>query len=122
MYSYKYIVDLTNFEEKDVYDGDTVRLTLDLGFGVTFFQNFRLSYIDAPELRGDERNEGLVSRDFLRRTLTEAKANKSEVIVITERDTTGKYGRYLADIVIDNVSINLLMVTMGLAEGYSDSL
>ena len=46
-----------------VYDGDTITVDIDLGLGVWLKkQTIRLYGINTPELRGDEREEGLESR------------------------------------------------------------
>lgn len=84
MYKYKAIV-------TKVYDGDTVTVDIDLGFH-TWLKNVkvRLYGIDAPELRGAERVEGIKSRDRLR----ELVLNK-EIILHTLKDKKGKYGRWL---------------------------
>ena len=56
MYQYKI------FSIKKIYDGDTITAVIDLGFGVYKTAILRLKGIDAPELRGDERPEGIKSR------------------------------------------------------------
>lgn len=77
-----------------VYDGDTCRADIDLGLKVWINnEKLRLLRINAPELRGDEREEGLKSRDFLREQIAD-----KEVILQTHKDKQGKYGRYLAEI------------------------
>jgi len=78
----------------DVYDGDTVRADIDLGLK-TWIRNekLRLSRINAPELRGEEREAGLRARDFLREQIL-----NQDVIISTIRDKKGKYGRYIAEI------------------------
>jgi micrococcal nuclease len=48
-----------------VYDGDTVTALVDLGFGITNKIKIRLKGINTPEVRGAERPEGIVSRDYL---------------------------------------------------------
>ncbi len=55
-----------------VYDGDTVRVDIDLGLS-TWIKNekLRLARINAPELRGDEREAGMAARDFLREYVLE---------------------------------------------------
>jgi len=97
-----------------VYDGDTIRVDIDLGLK-TWVHNepLRLSRINAPEVRGEERPEGLNARDFLREKIL----NK-DVIIETLKDEKGKYGRYLAEIWLkddseDYVNINDLMVEEG---------
>ena len=78
------------------YDGDTVRINFDLGLGVWIRNTpIRLYGINAPEVRGSSRSAGIKSRDFLRAVLKD-----SEIIVKTHRDKKGKYGRWLADILI----------------------
>ena len=99
-----------------VYDADTVTLVLDLGFGITKKDKFRLSSINAPEVRGVEKPQGLVSRDWLREKLFTAEENGTPMVVLTKKDKKGKYGRYIAEIFVGGVSMNDALVTEGLAE------
>ena len=99
----------------DVYDGDTVTADIDLGFDIwRRNERLRLYGIDAPEVRGKERPEGLLSRDALRDRLV-----GKEVTICTIRDKTGKYGRYLVRIFEQGRLINLWLVRTGHAEPYS---
>lgn len=97
-----------------VYDGDTVTVVLDLGFGITKKEKFRLAFINTPELKGSEREQGLISRDWLRERLN----TNEEIIVKTFKDRKGKYGRYIGELFINDISINEQMITEGLAESY----
>jgi micrococcal nuclease len=101
-----------------IYDGDTITVRIDLGFGVFKIEKIRLSFIDTPEIRGEERPEGLISRDWLRAVLYQAEKENKDIIIKTIRDRKGKYGRYLAEIFIDGKSINKEMLEEGLAEPY----
>jgi micrococcal nuclease len=98
-----------------VYDGDTVRVDIDLGLK-TWIKNesIRLYRINAPEVRGSERVEGLKSRDYLRKLIL-----KKEVIIQTIKDKKGKYGRYLGEIWIEKnkkwINVNDLLVEKGYA-------
>lgn len=98
-----------------IYDGDTVTAEVDLGFNVTITEKFRLVRINAPEVRGEEREDGLKSRDRLRELIL----NKN-VIIKTLKDRKGKYGRYLAEIYInqddETTNVNDWLVTENLAE------
>ncbi len=105
-------------EIKKIYDGDTITVVIDLGFGVTKLEKLRLAFIDAPEIRGDEREQGLVSRDWLRNELYTAVEKGTDIIIKTFRDRKGKYGRYIAEIFIDGISINQKMIQEDLAEVY----
>jgi len=88
-----------------VYDGDTVTSVVDLGFNVKMKNKARLAGINAPEIRGKERQEGLKSRDYLRSLILD-----KEVVLKTRKDKKGKYGRYIATIYLDDQNINELLV------------
>ena len=95
-----------------VYDGDTVTADIDLGFRVWIRdEKLRLSRINTPEVRGVQRPEGLISRDWLRDMIL-----GKEVIIKTIKDKKGKYGRYIVEIYFDGQNINDLLVENGLAE------
>lgn len=100
-----------------VYDGDTVHADIDLGLSTWIKdEKLRLSRINAPELRGDERPAGLVARDFLRDQI-----DGKDVLIETIKDKKGKFGRYIAEIWLKNdagvyENINDLMVSSGHAE------
>lgn len=97
-----------------VYDGDSITLDISLGLGVYLHnQKIRLLGIDTPEIRGEERPLGIQSRDRLRELILDQK-----VLVRTELDRTGKYGRLLGTIYVDGVNINQLLLDEGLAEEY----
>ena len=82
--SYRYHCNITK-----VYDGDTVTADIDLGFEVWLKGvRVRLKGINTPELRGDERPQGLESRDRLKDLLA--------ITPITiESSGKGKYGRWI---------------------------
>jgi len=98
-----------------IYDGDTVTAEVDLGFNVAITEKFRLVRINAPEVRGEEREDGLKSRDRLRELILNKK-----VTIKTLKDRKGKYGRYLAEIYInqddETTNVNDWLVTENLAE------
>ena len=75
------------------YDADTVTLVIDLGLDTFREESVRLARIDAPEVRGEEREAGLISRDALREKIV-----SKEVLIRTYRDKTGKYGRFIVEI------------------------
>ena len=67
----------------EVYDGDTITVDIDLGLHTWIRgEKIRFSRINAPELRGEERSKGLISRDYLRNLIL----NK-EIIIETIKDT-----------------------------------
>lgn len=80
----------------DVYDGDTITCEVDCGFNIKHTIKVRLAQIDTPEIRGEEREAGLVVRDIVRELILD-----KEVIIVTDKDRTGKYGRYVATVYIE---------------------
>jgi len=94
-----------------VYDGDTVTADIDMGLNIwAHGEKLRLHRINTPEVRGDEREQGLISRDWLRQQLM-----GKEVLIQTIKDKKGKYGRYLAEIYLEGVNMNDQLVTEGYA-------
>ena len=99
-----------------VIDGDTIVANVDLGFRTwRHHEHLRLISIDAPEMRGDERMQGINSRNALAQRVL-----GRMVRICTEKDRTGKYGRYLATIWLGEENINEWMLQEGLAEPYSE--
>ena len=77
-----------------VYDGDTCKVDIDLGLGVwKKKETLRLNRINAPEMRGADRDNGIIARDFLRSVIADR-----DILLQTVLDKKGKYGRYLAEI------------------------
>ena len=102
-----------------VYDGDTCRVDLDLGFGIWIRkEKIRLARINTPELRGSQRMEGLKARDYLRDLIL-----GRSIILETKKDRKGKYGRYLGELWLEQagqwVNVNDIMVQEGLAKRWS---
>ncbi len=107
MYEYRAFV-------RKVYDGDTVTVDIDLGFDVVLKgQKIRLVRINAPEVRGQQRPEGLKSRDALR-----GKIGNKWIKIRTQKDKKGKYGRWLGELWIEDECVNDWLITEGLAEAY----
>tara|TARA_R110000796_G_scaffold17656_2_gene54217 strand:- start:27457 stop:27813 length:357 start_codon:yes stop_codon:yes gene_type:complete len=93
------------------YDGDTVKVKIDLGFSIFSVVVLRLKGIDTPELRGgtpETKAAGRAARDF-----TRSKLVGQWCLVQTEQDKKGKYGRYIAEIILNGISFNNLLVAEG---------
>lgn len=104
---------IAKYETKitSVYDGDTVTATVYLGLGVSRVEKLRLYGLNAPEVRGSEKQEGLRSRDALMQ-----KVLGRDVNIYTLNDKRGKYGRLLAIIHVDGINVNKWMIENGYAE------
>ena len=93
-----------------VVDGDTVDVTLDLGFDILYKSRVRLYGIDTPESRTrnlDEKARGKLAKSFLEDAIN----NGKKVVIQTKlKASRGKFGRVLGDIVVDGININQSMV------------
>jgi len=100
-----------------VVDGDTLDLMIDCGFGVHTRQRVRLARIDTPEVRGEERPEGIKAKAFVEDFLH----GISQVLVTTQKDK-GKFGRYIGEIVViregEMINLSDRLLKEGLAEEY----
>lgn len=101
-----------------VIDGDTVDLSVDLGFSLRINERFRLLGINAPESRSSdalEKIEGLKAKHRLEEVLSGKK-----VMINTVMDKKEKYGRYLVEIFLPDIneSVNQMMIGDGLAVPY----
>lgn len=88
-----------------VVDGDTIDVSIDLGFDVCTKQRVRLLGIDTPESRTRDLTEkkfGLLSKKKLREWCLKAVESEKDDIEIQlrcpEADSRGKFGRILAEI------------------------
>lgn len=87
-----------------VVDGDTYDVIIDLGFNIRHKIRVRLLDIDTPEIYGKYACEnGKIISDYVKTILTENK----EVYVQTYK--TGKYGRWLANITVNNQNLKTLI-------------
>lgn len=107
MYEYKAMITA-------VYDGDSVTADIDLGFHTILRRmKLRLNGIDTPEIRGEERPDGLTARQAL-----VDRVFGKEVVIRTFKDRQEKFGRYLADIYLEGESINQWLIEQGHAVSY----
>lgn len=102
---YIYRAKLTTLRENPIYDADTIYVDIDLGFSTWIMnQTLRLYGINAPEVTGEEKEKGIIARDYLRSAL---KPNDFVIKTYKDRydsDKKGKYGRWLADVFIRSES------------------
>jgi micrococcal nuclease len=107
-------------EVKNVVDGDTIDVIIDLGFDILFASRVRLAGIDTPESRTTDKAEkalGIESKDYLKKHLKDAKS----VVIKTEKmNSSEKFGRILGWLYVngDTESINDKMINDGYAWGY----
>lgn len=109
MYEYRCVLDR-------VVDGDTIDVSIDLGFKVWLHkERVRLLGIDTPESRTrnlEEKALGLAAKEHLKKLLPK------RFIIKTSKDGKGKFGRILAEPIVDGVNICQQMIDEGHAREY----
>jgi len=107
-----------------VLDGDTIDVTIDLGFDLYKKERVRVAGVDTPEKRTrdlEEKALGIDATNWLKEKLEGAILGDDDLIIRTELvGGVGKYGRLLGWLYIgtDNVSLNEQMIDEGYAWPY----
>lgn len=97
------------------YDGDTLDVDIDVGFGLVKRESIRLFGIDTAELRGgsDETKVRAVSAKYALKSI----CIPGRTIQI-KTYKSGKYGRFLATVIIDGIDVNQRLIDANLAKTY----
>ena len=107
-----------------VVDGDTIDVTIDLGFDLYKRERVRVAGIDTPEKRTrnlEEKALGIDATNWLKEKLAQAITGDDELTIRTELSGgIGKYGRLLGWLYIGDgdVSLNEEMIKQGYAWEY----
>jgi len=107
-----------------VVDGDTIDVTIDLGFDLYKKERVRVAGVDTPEKRTrnlEEKALGIDATNWLKEKLEGAVAGDDDLIIRTELvGGVGKYGRLLGWLYIGDadVSLNEMMIEEGYAHSY----
>ena len=111
-------------EINKVLDGDTIDVTIDLGFDLFKKERVRVAGVDTPEKRTrnlEEKELGIDATNWLKKELEDVLAGDDELIVRTElHGGVGKYGRLLGWLYVgdEQVSLNEQMIHQGYAHAY----
>ena len=103
-----------------IIDGDTIDVTIDLGFSININHRIRVAGIDSPEKRTRniaEKALGLDATEWMTKHLE----NAPDLIIKTAVEgSMGKYGRVLGWLYIDDsqISLNEQMIEEGFAWKY----
>ena len=107
-----------------VLDGDTIDVTIDLGFDLFKKERVRVAGVDTPEKRTrdlEEKALGIDATNWLKEKLEGALAGDDDLVIRTELvGGVGKYGRLLGWLYLGDgdVSLNEQMITEGYAWAY----
>lgn len=96
----------------EVKDPDTIVADIDLGFGMTKEEEIRLYGLNAPEThsKDPEQDKALRGKEIVKEVCAPGK----EILIRTFKP--GKYGRWLALVILDSLYLNTSLVKNGLAE------
>ena len=108
-----------------VLDGDTIDVTIDLGFDLYKKERVRVAGVDTPEKRTrdlEEKELGIDATNWLKEKLDGAIAGDDDLVIRTELvGGVGKYGRLLGWLYIGgdaSSSLNEQMIEEGYAWAY----
>ena len=107
-----------------VVDGDTIDVTIDLGFDLYKKERVRIAGVDTPEKRTrdlEEKALGIDATNWMKQQLEEAINGESELTIRTElKGGMGKYGRLLGWLYVGDadISLNEAMIIAGYAWSY----
>ena len=107
-----------------VVDGDTIDVSIDLGFDLIKKERVRIAGVDTPEKRTrdlEEKALGIDATNWMKKNLEDTIDGDDELIIRTElQGGVGKYGRLLGWLYVgdDDVSLNEQMITEGYAWAY----
>ena len=107
-----------------VVDGDTIDVTIDLGFDLFKKERVRVAGVDTPEKRTrdlEEKALGIDATNWLKKKLEDTIDGDEELTIRTElKGGVGKYGRLLGWLYIGDeiVSLNEQMIDEGYAWEY----
>jgi len=107
-----------------VLDGDTIDVTIDLGFDLYKKERVRVAGVDTPEKRTRDLKEkelGIDATNWLKEKLEGALAGEDQLTIRTELvGGVGKYGRLLGWLYVGDseLSLNEMMITEGYAWAY----
>ena len=107
-----------------VVDGDTIDVTIDLGFDLYKKERVRVAGVDTPEKRTrnlEEKALGIDATAWLKTKLEETIKGDEELIIRTElKGGVGKYGRLLGWLYVgdSDISLNEQMIAEGYAHAY----
>lgn len=95
----------------EVIDGDTFDFEVDLGFHISNQIRVRLADIDTDEIHGVKKESDQYKRGQKQKRFSKDRLESADDIILkTYKDGTGKYGRYLAEVLVDGEDLKSLLI------------
>ena len=101
-----------------VVDGDTVDVSIDLGFDMHSRQRVRLWGINTPECRTRDKREKALGLAAIARLIEILGFADNHCVIATRLDRKGKFGRVLGILYVDDLDINEQLIEEGHAVEY----
>ena len=95
-----------------IIDADTIEAAIFLGFNISIKKKIRLIGVNAPEIRTKDfktKEKGLAAKAFLESLFT------SKDLIIKSKGFD-KYGRCLAEVIVDEVNLGEKLISEGYAQ------
>lgn len=97
-----------------IIDGDTIEVTIDLGFLLTTRRRLRLLRVNTAEIHAQDQ--------FVRNKANEAKERMTELLtgqnILIRTEKADSFGRFLAEVWLNDLNVNDWLLKEGLAVSF----
>ena len=100
-------------EVLSVVDGETLDVSFRLPFDIAVKRRIRLARVSAPSTKDKSTREAAL---LAKQTVTDLLAAAKSVKIVTHK--AGRYSFYVADVFVDGISLNKLLVEKGVVQEY----
>ena len=101
-----------------VIDGDTIDVSIDVGFKTHLFKRLRFLEIDTEELRSSDTERRVLANESKDRVIELLSQEDADIHVETVMDSTGKYGRLLAYVWFNDLGVRKCLNHLLVEEGH----
>lgn len=93
-------------------DGDSLEVSINLGWNVTQVFRIRIDSVDTKEIHGTEKKKGLEAKEKLKKLI------ENKEILLKQAKDNDKYGRLLAEVYFNDMLISDWLIQEGLGKEY----
>ena len=113
-------VEISADDIKYIYDGDTITIKCLIGFECNNKGkiSIRVLSVDTPEIKSSCANEKKLARKAKQHTVDFVRNAKSITLLYDKYEIYDRYGRLLADVIVDHVKLSKSLIEAGLGREY----